>query len=459
MEHGEPRTLILDVGKTNTKVCVVDQEGATVARNTRDTPISSAGDYPHVDIDTLGGWVIDAIDDLAQRFAIKTVVPVAHGACAAIVSGVHLALPIMDYEWPGVAEIDDAYDRIRPPFIETGSPALARGLNLGRQLYWLQTSYSTEFESAGAILFYPQFWAWFLSGARVCEVTSPGAHSDLWNPHRRDFSSLVTRAGWRSMLPPLRSAWETAGFIRPSIAHQTGLADDCVVKTGVHDSNASYLRHLVGNETPFTVVSTGTWVIVMAAGGAPSRVDEDRDMLANVDVYGDPVPSARFMGGREYSQIAGEDGLNASIECEDVARIITRGSMALPSFVEAGGPFSQRHGELIGPPADNARDGAALATLYCTLVTDYTLSLLGADRSRIIVEGSFARNVVFCRVLAQLCGHPIRVSSDETGTVSGAALLTNDGGPVIQPASTQAVDPAQIPSLDAYREAWRSRCE
>ena len=43
----------------------------------------------------------------------------------------------------------------------------------------------------------------------------------------------------------------------------------------------------------------------MAAGGALDRLDAGRDMLANVDALGDPVPCARFMGGREFALIAG----------------------------------------------------------------------------------------------------------------------------------------------------------
>jgi len=33
---------------------------------------------------------------------------------------------------------------------------------------------------------------------------------------------------------------------------------------GVHDSNASLLPHLGSRQAPFTIVSTGTWVILMA---------------------------------------------------------------------------------------------------------------------------------------------------------------------------------------------------
>ena len=80
---------------------------------------------------------------------------------------------------------------------------------------------------------------------------------------------------------------------------------------GIHDSNASYLPHLVARAAPFTVLSTGTWVIAMAAGAGIDRLDPAADMLANVDARGQPVPTARFMGGREVELVAGADALQA----------------------------------------------------------------------------------------------------------------------------------------------------
>ena len=136
-----------------------------------------------------------------------------------------------------------------------------------------------------------------------------GAHTHLWRPGERRFSGLVERCGWAALFPPMRHAWECLGPVTPELAAATGLPPDCRVLAGIHDSNASWLPHLVAREPPFTVLSTGTWVIAMAAGAALDRLDPAADMLANVDARGDPVPTARFMGGRELELVAGADGL------------------------------------------------------------------------------------------------------------------------------------------------------
>ncbi len=153
---------------------------------------------------------------------------------------------------------------------------------------------------------YPQYWAYRLTGVLANEVTSLGCHTDLWNYRAGDFSTLVDRQGWRPLMAPLRRASDRLGPILPEIARQPGSIPATPVHCGIHDSNASLLPHLMDRAKPFAVVSTGTWVIAMAIGGAAVELDPARDTLVNVNAFGDPVPSARFMGGREFATLVGE---------------------------------------------------------------------------------------------------------------------------------------------------------
>lgn len=45
-----------------------------------------------------------------------------------------------------------------------------------------------------------------------------------------------------------------------------------------------------------------------AIGGKADALDPARDTLLNVDALGRPVPSSRFMGGREYEMLAQQFG-------------------------------------------------------------------------------------------------------------------------------------------------------
>ena len=238
-----------------------------------------------------------------------------------------VALPPVDYEFDGFQAVDGDYDAARPPFEETMSPNSVRGLNLGRQIFYLERTFPKAFAKARGFLAYPQYWAWRLCGVPATEVTSLGAHTDLWRPGERRLSSLVETQGWTRLFPPIRPAWDGLGTLTPEVAAATGLPASLRVICGAHDSNASLVPYLASRADPFTVVSTGTWVIMMAVGGEGAP-DPKADMLANVDIFGRPVPTARLMGGREFSVLAGASPAEASEA--DVAGIVAAGVLATP---------------------------------------------------------------------------------------------------------------------------------
>src|SRR6185295_18527816 len=83
---------------------------------------------------------------------------------------------------------------------------------------------------------------------------------------------------------------------------------------------------------------------------------------------------------------------------EDVAEVIARGAIALPSFASAG-PYLGRAGRIERDDSLNAAQRAALATLYSALMTALLIESLGAA-GEIFVDGPLARNPLFARLLA-----------------------------------------------------------
>lgn len=442
--------IVLDIGKTNVKLALVDAAGKLLAEERRPNAILTDGPYPHHDVDGIWDWMLATCRGFAGMAQVTAIVPVTHGATAALVDRDGLVLPVLDYEatLPGVD-----YDRVRPPYAQTLSPALPVGLNLGRQLVWLAQRFPAEFSRARHILMYPQYWAWRLSGAATSEATSLGCHTDLWDPVRQRYSQLVSNMGWQALMPPLASPSASLGTIKPEVAAATGLSPACQVLCGIHDSNASLVRYLDrdASAAPCTVLSTGTWMIAAAFGVPLDGLREERDMLANTNALGQPVACMRFMGGREFAAIAG--ARPAPCTFDEIEALIARGTMALPCFAEAG-PFSGRSGAIVGPAAQTPSERAALATLYCVLMTDYCLDALGA-RGPIAVEGSFTANPWFGPLLAALRpSQPVSYSDDASGTTCGGWLLRYPDATA--PGSSTHM-PAQAPAgLAAYRQAWIS---
>jgi sugar (pentulose or hexulose) kinase len=444
---------VFDVGKTNIKLVVFDRAGGVLAeRSAPNAPLAPDARRPYLKLDTERAWafLIGALKELGAQFSFEAISIAAHGAAGVLVKDDGEALPAMDYEFAGCDEIAAEYDTLRPPFEETLSPNLPRGLNLGRQVYYLQRRYPTEFAAARAFLGYPQYWSWRLSGVAATEFTAMGAHTDLWRPYDGGPSSMVDKLGWRRLFAPMHKAWDTLGTLKPEVAAATGLAPDVRVICGAHDSNASLVPHLMSRREPFTVISTGTWVIIMAIGGK-AELDPKADMLANVDVRGEPVPTARFMGGREYAVLAGD--APAGADDAAVAAIVASGVLALPAFSDQGGPFAARKGIIRGEAPATPKARAALATLYSALMTAHMLRRLEAPGD-LIVEGGFARSPAFAAVLARLMGHRrVVIAPTSAGAAAGAAMLAHWDEPHPPP----RLEPAplwDLPGLETYREQW-----
>lgn len=444
---------VLDIGKTNVKLVVLDEHGHVLHEQRRPNTVLSTPPYPHYDIDGIWHWLIDALRQASTQHAIHRIVTTTHGACAALVNDEGLVLPILDYEHTAPEEISTDYDQLRDAFGDTYSPALPMGLNLGRQLYWQQQRYPVEFSRATRILLYPQFWAWKLCGVAAAEVTSLGCHTDLWNPAKQQYSTLARKLGWDALLPPIQPAWQCLGTLKPELCEQTGLPRDCQIISGIHDSNASLLPHLVSRDisVPFSVISTGTWVIIAAVGAPLTALRAEQDMLANVDAYGRAVACARFMGGREFAALNSLDARDCA--SSDLDDIIRNGVFALPAFAETGGPFPGRTGRITGPDPATPASRNALATLYCALVTDHCMSALGCSGD-IVIEGSFIANPHYAAVLAALRPQQrVLISQDAAGTVSGAYILGHWGGHF--PVNNQPVSAYRNAALLDYQAQWQ----
>ena len=462
-------TLILDVGKTHAKLSLWDAQGTVLDRRVRVNPAFPVSDYRVLDIEGIERWLFASIFEIASQCRtegpgrIRRIIPVGHGAAAALLRGEALHAPPMDYETEADPGTRSDYAAQRSAFADTGSPFLPCALNLGLQLHLLEFRLGPLPDDV-TILPWPQYWAWRLSGVMASELTSLGCHSDLWRPTAGDFSELAKRRGWAQRLAPVRQAAEVLGTVTPAIAAATGLPADCDVLCGLHDSNAALLAargHAAIADNESTVLSTGTWFVAMRTPAPGTQVDvrqldEARDCLVNVDVHGRPVPSARFMGGRE-AELAGSIDSFALTKDQTPARlldripaVLTNRVMACPTFVPGVGPFPDSPGRWRRCP-DDPLDKRVATCLYLALMADATLDLVGS-REHLLIEGRFAEEVVFVRALAALRPDQcVYVSNAHNDVAYGALRLVDPA--LAPPGELTPVAPLDI-DLSAYAADW-----
>lgn len=454
--------VVLDVGKSLTKLTLWSPERRMVDRRTRVNRSWALADFLSLDTQGITDWLAQVLAEFAQQGDIAAIIPVGHGAACGLLDDRGLCVTPLDYETRPSDELDDGYRAARDPFDVTGSPRLPGGLNLGAQLFWLEES---GYARDAQILTWPQYWSWLLCGIAATEVTSLGCHSDLWRPLESEPSPLAQSRGWASRLAPRHAAGDILGPVSDTWRTRCGLPNDCVVLCGIHDSNAALLAarkypEIAGQ--PCTMLSTGTWFVAMRTLPADARVNlaslaEERDCLVNVDAFGTPVPSARFMGGREAEILEDGPAIDPRAWESDLLRMA--GEMtaahvfALPAFQNGVGAYPQSQGGWTVRP-HSQMERRAVSSLYLALMADTSLDLIGS-REPLVIEGRFAEDTVFARALAALRPHQAIYRSQVTDNVSlGALQLVDDALPPQGRLNRVAPLDAQ---LDAYAAEWKQR--
>lgn len=462
---GKGFAVVVDIGKTLAKVSLWSSDGQMLDRQVRPNGRCELDGIGRLDAQGIATWLPEALAKYAGH-PVTAIIPVAHGAAVAAIREGELAFPPLDYEAEPPQEVRDDYRRQRDSFAVTGSPMLPRGLNAGAQLHWLQARDPRCLDEC-TLVPWAQYWALFLSGVAVSEVTSLGCHSDLWDLRVANFSPLAERRGWGRRFAPLVGAGEAIGTLRKDLAQATGLSPDAAIYAGLHDSNAALIAArgfpgLTGRDV--TVLSTGTWFIAMRHTRGrvnPADLAETRDCLVNVDPFRQLVPSARFMGGREIETLIELDTRQVDIKPDQprlldaVPGLLKSKAAVLPTLAPGCGPFPEHLGGWADRPDDWYARRAG-ACLYAALMTDVSLDLIGSCDA-LVVEGRFAEAEVFVRALARLRPQTKVYVANEHNDVALGALRLLDAA--LAPAG-KLHDVAPLEGdLAGYRAHWLEKVE
>ena len=485
---GQSLTLVIDIGKSHAKLLMADAQGIAVEQHVRDNAsVMSPLAYPALDLQGLAAWIVCTLASSANTRLCTHAIATTHGAAMVALGDEGVAWAPLDYAFdpfsgslegtqlPSGQDLAHAYALERDAFEDTLAPDLPAGLNAARQLYWMQHRHRQVWSRTRSLLPYPQYWAWWFSGVRTSECSSLGCHTQLWRPHQACFSMQAHAQGWAKLFAPMRPAWETLGPVRTDLVTSCGLPRSCQIHVGVHDSNACLARYLKPDLKPdalarmttgaLTLVTSGTWTVLMAPGAPLGALDPMSDMLANVDVLGRATPTARFMGGRDFAALLDGAPPDAG-SIADVQYLIGEGIRASavpatsPADLASHGPLVKCQGQQVHDPLRQfltPGQRSALAALYCAQTTAALVQRLwqgstSVDTSNVIVEGPLVNNGLYLTLLQSLLpDHDCLASTGSLeGTASGAAALcswTTGAGPspMLKPAVAR-----HVAGLDGY---------
>ncbi len=452
----QPRGIaVVDVGFTNSKVILYNAALDVVAERKIASPHHDGAHYREIDVAPILNFARDAIIELDAVLPIDAIVPSAHGACiVCLKADGSLAVPVMDYMSEPPADVLIEYKKHMPRFEESYSPLLPMALMHATQLFWTQSKLAQDFAKTKTILPLMQYIAFGLGGRAVTEVSSMSCQSHLVDMRDGGPSSISRHFGWDKLYAPLAKAWDCVGsFSSPLNGHGK-------ILTGVHDSNANFLRYLASGKQHFTLLSTGTWIIGFDTDADMLKLDHARDIVANKSVFGKTIACCRFFGGKEFEVLSeGADGSLASVVTAE--KLISQSTFALPSFTDSGGPMPNTGGKgrITGPMPQTPAERASLASLYCALMVSESLDALHSQHD-VIVDGPFSQNDCFLSLLQAL--RPAQViwgSEARDGTAAGAACLAlmPDGTPPHIDVAMRKPKSVAIANLETYQNHWRAK--
>lgn len=432
-----PVTLIFDIGKTNKKVLLFDNQYNLVYEQSKQLEeIKDEEDFPCEDVHALTAWVKDTFQQIQNdnRFQITAVNVSAYGASFVHLNYSNLAfLPLYNYLKPYDEDLRkqfyNTYGGEEKVAKETASPVLGH-LNSGMQLYWLKHKKPEQYANISYSLHLPQYIAFVLSGALYSDITSIGCHTKLWNFRQHDYHEWVYREGINRKLAPIISTTEIAGNIGNNIP----------VGCGLHDSSAALIPYFTSFNEPFILLSTGTWSIsINPFNHTTLTTDELRqDCLSFLSYRGDAVKAARLFAGYEHEQQVKRIAVHYNTSADYYKTMLYDASICNklyrvePEEVESNtamigqSPFGKR----------NLHDFETCEEAYHQLILDIIkqqvqstkLVINGKPVRKIFVDGGFSKNEVYMNLLAAAFPH-IEVYSAKVAQASalGAAIAIRKG--------------------------------
>ena len=291
-------TAVFDIGKTNKKFFLFDSKYREVYKEyIQFDEIVDEDGFPTEDLPALQNWVESLFAAIlkSEKFIIKAVNFSTYGA-----SFVHLdnkgkvLTPLYNYLKPLPKELIDEFDQTYGDISEeTGAP-ISGMLNSGLQLYWLKKTKPNIFKKIKYSLHFPQYISYLFTGIPLCEYTSLGCHTTLWNLDKKDYHDWVYKEKIVEKFPPIVSTRTSINMVYNKKNIKIGI--------GIHDSSSALLPYIYSEKKPFLLVSTGTWSVTLNPFNDTklTREDIENNCLNYMQIDGGRVKATRFFMGYEY---------------------------------------------------------------------------------------------------------------------------------------------------------------
>jgi sugar (pentulose or hexulose) kinase len=430
MRNKKPAIAIIDVGKTNKKIFLFDEDYNIVyERSARFMETTDEDGDPCENLESLRLSVFDSLRSLfnKQDFEVEAINFSAYGASFVNIDedGTPVT-PLYNYLKPYPEELKasfyDKYGGQEEFSLRSASPVLG-SLNSGMQLYRLKYKKPEIYEQIKHSLHLPQYLSYLITCKPCSDITSIGCHTNLWDFKKSDYHEWVYAEGLDKKLAPICSYDQTSKAVFPG--------NNYLVGTGLHDSSAALIPYLVSFQEPFVLLSTGTWCISLNPfNETPLTVEElKKDCLCYLQYQGKPVKASRLFSGPEYEEgvkrIADHFNQNAiKYRTIQFSPDLASRNQKNSSAESENTVFSRRNLSFF--LSDDEAYHQLMVDIISQQVRSTRLVLEGSPVKRLFVDGGFGRNAVYMNLLAMAFPElEVYAASMAQATALGAALAVH----------------------------------
>ncbi|GAC1307223.1 MAG: FGGY-family carbohydrate kinase [Mucilaginibacter sp.] len=397
----KPVIAIFDVGKTNKKLFLFDENYKVVFEKTaRFAETADEDGFPCENLESLQLFIFDSLNEISRlkEFQIKTINFSAYGASFVLVDkDGQPAAPLYNYLKPYPGELTktfySGYGGEKAFSLQTASPRLD-SLNSGLQLYRLKQEKPEVLKRTKYALHLPQYLSFLLTGEYYSDLTSIGCHTALWDFENNRYHEWVLREGIALLLAPIVPANKIHKARSPGGNYAVG--------TGMHDSSSALIPYIVNFTEPFVLISTGTWCISLNPFNEfPLTIDElQSDCLCYLQYQGKPVKASRLFSGFEHEQQVKRiaDHFNCDAFIWGTLDFEPAVNSHLKTTQVQNLSFSER--ELSSFSSATEAYHQLIMDLIRSQIASTKLVLKGTFVKRIFVDGGFSKNSIFMHLLA-----------------------------------------------------------
>ncbi len=436
----QPVTLVFDVGKTNKKLFIFDEDLNEIAHDyVRFDEVPDDEGFMSEDLPSLVRWLRESTLSVmaGPDYDVKAINFSAYGA-----SLVHLdrsgnpVVPFINYLKPFPEDLfADFFSKYGPRekfSLQTASPSMGF-LNSGLQLYYLKYKKPEAFARLHRSLHFPQYLSYLFTGIGTADYTSIGCHTGLWDFTAKKYAAWLEREDLLRYLTPIEASTRAYPVVVNNKTVSVGI--------GVHDSSAALMPYMRATSEPFVLISTGTWSVCMNAFcSQPLTATElAADCLNFLSPTGGPVKASRLFLGQHLSNQA--KLLADFFHCDyqtyksapPPARFVSKRKSPKTLLFDHELMKPGRFGFTNNPHTDlsvfeNYHDAYyhLMDELADLQIASLQLAVGQSNIKTIFIDGGFSSNEVFVSLLAgKLPEYKIYSSSFAQGTALGAALLVN----------------------------------